>query len=509
MNYIKYIITVLAGILLLTSCEKDKEIVKYRIYPELHLAGTATTQSGLNNVDLKLMLADDASRYLYHWQGPLFAGDLLITTSKESSEQDYFMPLQDGESDLTKTTCSLGFSGDAVNKWLLTEKGYYSIDIDVTDVDEPSINIEILEEGVIYPSLYLMGSAISAENIRDAVAMISDGSGYVFTWNGALFPGDLSFSTLKGEGLENCDYLMPVLDEEADLSKTTAQLVEAAAKDFSWEITSLTSGMYEITIDLSDLSSPQVSFEKTEDIIAYNQLYIFGSATSVGDIITDAIPMDVSPENSQVYTWTGEMNYGDFKIVTSPAGGADYFIPLENFEGDYSIRGCQLDVGGALGYAWGVNAPVEYTISIDISNLSTPLITITQNMEYTYTGLYGIGESFDWNSVALTEDPENPGVFTWEGDLLYSDNNKLFKFTVDDPVFSGWVNWDKVYYVNPTHVDFNDYSELVEPGVYPLRITSELRSNLVDYYWGIPSGENGNYRLTVNMNKLEMTVEKL
>ena len=38
---------------------------------------------------------------------------------------------------------------------------------------------------------------------------------------------------------------------------------------------------------------------------------------------------------------------------------------------------------------------------------------------------------------------------------------------------------------------------------------SEMTGDLRDHFWGIPEGSDGTYRITVNVKKLKLTLEKI
>jgi hypothetical protein len=118
--------------------------------------------------------------------------------------------------------------------------------------------------------------------------------------------------------------------------------------------------------------------------------------------------------------------------------------------------------------------------------------------------LYMTGASTGWSSKALTKDPNQENVFTYEVALKWSDENKLFKFTREEG------DWDKIRYLVPTAVDYNGYAKIIKDGgEYDMFMCSQTTNNLRDHFWGISAGADGTYRLTVNPSTLKLKVEKL
>ncbi len=58
-------------------------------------------------------------------------------------------------------------------------------------------------------------------------------------------------------------------------------------------------------------------------------------------------------------------------------------------------------------------------------------------------------------------------------------------------------------------MDHNGNVKIVTPGEYPMFQCSEMEGNLRDHFWGIPEGEDGTYKLTVNTITLKLKVEKV
>ena len=107
--------------------------------------------------------------------------------------------------------------------------------------------------------------------------------------------------------------------------------------------------------------------------------------------------------------------------------------------------------------------------------------------------LYALGKAFGlWDSQYPWEMQQTePGKYVWEGEMAYYGDNKQFKFCLNEEV------WQKTYYLTPTEPICT-----VEYGKeYPMTQCSELTGDLRDYFWGLPEGATGRYRITVDMRR--------
>ncbi len=131
----------------------------------------------------------------------------------------------------------------------------------------------------------------------------------------------------------------------------------------------------------------------------------------------------------------------------------------------------------------------------------TPSTRTVQNTTSDETPLYALGKAFGlWDSQEswkLTE--VRDGIYIWEGDIAYYADNKQFKFALNRDI------WQRTYYLTPTEPIC-----IVEHGKeYKMTKCSELTSDLKDYFWGIPKGKDGRYRITVNLPEMTLRVEQL
>lgn len=130
-------------------------------------------------------------------------------------------------------------------------------------------------------------------------------------------------------------------------------------------------------------------------------------------------------------------------------------------------------------------------------------IVIVEPVE-NYTQLFGLGTIFGWDSnspAALNMTETN--VFSIDKVILYTEDNKQFKFCLEKG------DWDKVRYLVPVTTDDGTSVKVITPGEYDMLMCSEMTGDLKDYFWGIPEGTDGTYRITVNVKELKLKFEKI
>lgn len=123
------------------------------------------------------------------------------------------------------------------------------------------------------------------------------------------------------------------------------------------------------------------------------------------------------------------------------------------------------------------------------------------NEEDTSTHLYGLGMAFGlWDSQYPWEmEQAEPGIYVWEGDIKHYNDNKQFKFCLNEDI------WQKTYYLTPTvPICVMDYGK-----DYPMTKCSELTGDLKDYFWGVKDGVNGRHRITVDMDRQTVRLDAL
>lgn len=179
--------------------------------------------------------------------------------------------------------------------------------------------------------------------------------------------------------------------------------------------------------------------------------------------------------------------------------------------GEYDMLMCSEMTGDLRDHFWGIPEGTDGTYRI-IVNAKTLKLTLeklsdeTEEPEPEVKTIYGLGSAFGWDSsnpVGLVPDPLYANVYKAEVNLIYSEENKQFKFILEKG------EWDKVNYLVPESVDYNGNVKIAAPGEYAMFKCSETEGNLRDHFWGIPEGADGKYILTVNTETMILKIEKV
>jgi hypothetical protein len=143
MKKLKYKIIVLLIGIVFSSCEeevKDIQIYNLPVYKNLYLVGDAVP-AGWDINNPTPMTINPENEFEFTWEGELKPGEFKIPVSKGNWSTDFFMPIENGEIDLSKTTCKLVKGGNPDQKWKITDntKGNYKLTVNVENLDSPTI----------------------------------------------------------------------------------------------------------------------------------------------------------------------------------------------------------------------------------------------------------------------------------------------------------------------------------------------------------------------------------
>ncbi|MCU4165887.1 SusF/SusE family outer membrane protein [Carboxylicivirga caseinilyticus] len=210
-----------------------------------------------------------------------------------------------------------------------------------------------------YDYVSIVGDACSVG--YDPVGIPLEKNENVFTFNGVLKAGNFKFHTFNGDWCDGDWINSSVADQ--DLTGTTYIITTGCdGPDNKWSVT--TPGSYSITIDL-DASTIQI-----EELTYYANLYLVGDATPGSWDLNMASEMTVDGSNPALFTWSGDLVAGNFKIATAKTfdDGWDWIMPLATGQ-DFSLSDYQVVLsGGGIDNSWTIDALTEgkYDISVDL-----------------------------------------------------------------------------------------------------------------------------------------------
>ena len=282
-------------------------------------------------------------------------------------------------------------------------------------------------------------------------------------------------------------------------------------RDHFWGIADGESGKYKITVNIATLKM------KIEKAVAETH-NIFGLGIAFGWDSGNPTPLTPVTGKTGIFSAEVELAYTtenkQFKFCMEK-GSWDkvrYLVP-ESVDagtsvkkvtpGEYNMFKCSEVTGNLRDHFWGIpeNADGVYRLTVDTLTLKLKVEKMEGGLGF--ENLFGTGTAFSWASSPVTKDPTDSKIYVFEADLIYTTENKLFKFTLE------LGDWDKIRYLVPESVDHNGNVKKVIPGEYNMFLCSEGAGNLRDHFWGIPEGQNGTYKFTVNTRTLKLKVEKL
>jgi starch-binding outer membrane protein SusE/F len=278
----------------------------------LYMVGDATPNGwDAGNPTPMTRSSNDASVFVY--QGQVANGELKFITTIGS-----WLPSYQKGADDTSLLLRTDFS-QPDEKFRIAQSGLYKITVDVIEL---TFAIEALAVSP-YSELWIVGSAApkgwDIDNADMMVQSLSDP--FVFTFNEVLTAGEFKIATAKNWGAE---FYRPVSADQP-ITDTDIQL-SAGDPDHKWVITE--PGPYKITLDLRENKITIKAYTP------YENLWMVGDATPAGWNIAAPVPM--TKESDYLFTWTGQLNVGEFKFpIATGDWGTGFFMP---YNADESIN---------------------------------------------------------------------------------------------------------------------------------------------------------------------------
>ena len=282
----------------------------------------------------------------FSWEGNLNSGELKFITSLGSFLPSYNKGLNN------TTLVYRSADSDPDDKFNISTPGLYNISIDLLDM---TINIEAATTPQ-FTRLWMLGDATpTGWNIDAPTEMRVDSSNlFVFTYNGLLTAGEFKIPTTTGNF--STAYYMPLINQQP-ITETGVQLVPIGGPDNKWKIN--TPGAYKIKLNTQTLTM------EIKPFTPFPAIWMVGDATPVGWNIDSPHPMTPDPSDPNVFTYTGPMAVGEFKLpVETGNWGGDFFMPVLNASGPGSTQ-MKFVPGGNPDNKWKISVAGEYKITIN------------------------------------------------------------------------------------------------------------------------------------------------
>lgn len=414
---------------------------------------------------------DNADQFIY--DGPLYPGEFKFPVNRNTDwNQDMYM--QDTVND-GHFYHHIGGDEDDV-KWKIEEgeESRYHIVLDFSDL---SIVIEKIVTPPAPDSLFMVGDATpNGWDIANATELTKNpDNSEQFIYEGPLTPGDFKFPVNR-----QTDWAQDMYMPDTLIEGSFYHHIGGAADDHKWTIGADEGGTYKIVLDFKTLA---ISIKKIVETSAPDSLFIVGSATPIGWSIDQALPLDMDPNNSNVFTWQGILVPGEFKfpvnrntdwaqdmMMNDTANAGHFYHHIGGESDDVSWTIAEGDSG-------------KYYIVLDFVTMTIDITKLgaTPDELYIFGSATAVGWSVD-QSIQLTRNPENANQFIFDGMLVAGE----FKFPVN------------------RQSDFGQdmmMKDTVNAGHFYHHIGGEED----DVKWIIEEGEEGLYHIVLDFT--DMTIE--
>ncbi len=210
-------------------------------------------------------------------------------------------------------------------------------------------------------------------------------------------------------------------------------------------------------------------------------LYLLGDVAPDGWDNTKAIPLTAVPNSPGAFKWTGKLNAGNFKFITT----LGQWLPSYNKGSDNSTMVLRTDAGQP-DNQWQIATAGIYIVEVDIINLT---ISVLQSSAPPYSRLWIVGSATPngWNISSPNEmlvDSSNLFVFNYNEVLTAGE----FKF----PTATG--NWSTDYYM-----PLVNYQALSSTDV------QLVTGGSVDYKWQITDA--GAYKIKLDLLNMKVYIK--
>lgn len=306
-------------------------------------------------------------------------GDVAVTfnwTATSNSLIRYYLILSAGSASDTLTIAqnavSKSFTNGELNTILVSKLGLAigvvadlnvmaKADVTINDKEATTnvvtIKVTPAATGPAYSKLWVVGDATpNGWNIDNPNEMkVDPTNAFQFKYNEVLNPGEFKIPVSTGNW--GTDYFMPPSNNPA-LNSTNVQLVPGGQPDNKWRIPA--SGAYKILLNIS--ANP---FINITPFTPYPNLWIVGDATPAGWNIDNPTPMSATIGNPFEFTFTGNLNAGEFKIPTTTGNwGTDYFMPPVNGAGASETNAIFIPAGNP-DNKWKITEAGNYKVTVN------------------------------------------------------------------------------------------------------------------------------------------------
>lgn len=247
---------------------------------------------------------------------------------------------------------------------------------------------------------------------------------------------------------------------------------------------------------IATVSSPNVEKQISKVVVSIttftpvsSQLYMVGSATSVGWNVSAAVAMTLSTTQPGTFIYQGPLNSGTFKLPVNRDGCwcQDFYTKsaTDATKMVHNIGGSGQDL------QWQITRTGQYKVTADLLNLT---ITIESIVGPPFSQIYIVGDASPsgWdvdNPKAFTQSQTNPFIFTYEANLT-SGSFKILAGAKG--------NWCGEW-----------YRPLTDGQALSSTSVDQNSGCSADNKWNISSGDVGRYRIELNTANNTISIKKV
>lgn len=308
-----------------------------------------------------------------------------------------------------------------------------------------------------------------------------------FTWTGVLKTGEgFAFKFLTEEAIKTNSWY-PSYNRDADASEYWTLVERKAESDPDKQFSIEKGGECTITVDLEKMTL-NLAYKEAEKI----HIYGIGDAFDWGWKMADAEEF-ISSDN-ETFTWTGNTKSGSFKFLTSK----EKWYPTYNRDKSASDEwtAFRRDNDGQPDDQFSLSSEGNWTISLNVVTLKVTAIRngnrtdVAPTPQHDMDGLWLYGDvipGFNWKLASMLKLTTTDNiVYTYEGELVGGEG-KQFKFMCYE---NKW--W-------PAFLrDGEDTKSL------KMRYAKDNGAGDTPFFLS----ESGTYKLTADLSKMEVTLEK-
>lgn len=231
------------------------------------------------------------------------------------------------------------------------------------------------------------------------------------------------------------------------------------------------------------------TFSVTTYLPVSKELYIIGSATSVGWDISNALPLTLSSSKPGTFIFQGTLSTGTFKLPVNREGCfcQDFYTksPIDATKMLHNVGGSGADL------QWQITQAGQYKITADLLNLTISIEAI-EGAPFSQIYIVGDASPSGWdvnNPKAFTQNPNNPFIFTYEANLTQG-NFKILAGAKGD--FCG--EW---------------YRPLTDGQALSSTAVEQNSGCTVDNKWTIGAGDVGRYKIILDTQNNTIKIQKV